>query len=133
MITVLIHFKGAEAKIKAASENEDSKVKFAYFKETRMNNVYQLFIKSREDFVIIRKKIKKLSSVTIICGWNDKGKKIKFPNSEDDFTRAKFKQRLKKRITRDENGEVTEDREYNDEEINEGVINVIYGHPKREY
>ena len=45
MITVLIHFTGKEAKIKAASENEDSKVKFTYFKETRMNNVYQLFIK----------------------------------------------------------------------------------------
>ena len=133
MITVLIHFTGAEAKIKAASENEESPVKFSYFKETRMNNVYQLFIKSREDFIIIRKKIKKLSNVTIICGWKRDGKKIVFPNSEDDFTRAKFKQRLKRRITRDANGDVTEDRAYTDTEINNGVINEIYGHPKRKY
>jgi len=130
MINVLIHFTGGEDKIKTASESEDTP--FAYVKLGRMNNTYSLFIKSREDFKEIRKKIKKNPNATIIGGWNRHGSKIKFPNSTDDYTRAKLRQRLKRYIRRNENGDILEDREYTDTELEAGVINKIYGWDKRE-
>ena len=99
MINILVHFAGSEQKIKDASEEFN----FAYVKLERMNNVYSFYIKNKTDFVAIRARIKQAPNVTIIGGWNKKGKFITLPNSTDNFTRAKFKQRMKKFIRRDSN------------------------------
>ncbi len=131
MINILIHFAGAKSKIEKASKSEDTP--FAYIKEGRMNNVYSLFLKDKEAFIEIRKKIKKLTSVTIIGGWNRQGKFITLPNASDNFTRSKFKARMKKFVRHDENGNEIENRDYTDEELTNGVINQIYGHPPREF
>ena len=125
----MTYFTGGEDKIKAASEN----LHFAYVKESRMNNCYWLYIKTKEDFVIIRRKIKKNDNATIIGGWNNRGKFITLPDADDKFTRTKFKQRMKKFKRLNENGDVIEERAYTNEELIKGVTNIIYGQPANEF
>lgn len=129
MINILVHFAGSEEVIKEAQEEFN----FDYYKLERMNNVYSFFIKSKVHFVAIRARIKEAPNVTIIGGWSKKGKFISLPDSTDNFTRAKFKQRMKKFIRRDENGDVVENRDYTTAELQSGVINIVFGQATREF
>lgn len=128
-INVLVHFTGKETAIKKAADS----LHFSYVKLNRMNNVYSLVISSKEKFIEVRRLIKKSPNVTIIGGWNSQGKFLSFPNSVDNFSRIKFKNRLKKFIRRNKDGDIIEQRNYTNEELTKGVINQIYGWGKREF
>jgi len=128
-INVLVHFTGNEKAMKTASDS----LNFSYIKLQRMTDVYSLVIRSKEDFVKVRRRIKKSPNATIIGGWNKQGDFISFPNAGDNFTRAKYRQRLKRRITRNSEGDVIEDRQYTDDELKQDPLNQIYGWNKRKH
>lgn len=128
-ITVRLHFSGNEQMIKTASDS----LNFAYVKLGRMNKVYDIFITDRETFKPIRRKLKKNPNITILGAWNAQGKRLNLPDADDTYTRAKLKQRMKRYIRRNSNGDIEEDRELTDEEIDRDPFNRIYGQPKKEY
>lgn len=121
------------SKYEAPIERGRDSLGFSYIKLANMNKVYSLVISDSTTFRKVRKRLVKNSNTKILGGWGLDGKKLKFANPLDSLTRTKFRARLKRRIRRDSIGDVIEDREYTDEEINGGIINEIFGWGKRDH
>ena len=127
-INILVHSE-KERTIKRLSDS----LNFSYVKLQRMKDTYSIVISHRDSFPRIRRRLKRNSNTTIIGGWNKAGKALIMPNIVDNHSRSKYRAHLKRRITKNKEGEVVEDREYTDDELKDGVINQIYGWNKREY
>ena len=128
-INVLLHFTGNENAIKKVQDS----LNFSYVKLERMIDVYSLVINDKATFKKIRAKVKRAPNAEILGGWNKKGKFFVFDETTDNFTRGKFKLKMKQYVEKDSIGNPMAPRDYTDEELNQGVINQIYGWGKREY